>query len=269
MKTNDIFTKGFASRIIKKQDASNEYDIAGMVTTFGVPDLVGDVMDRKCLTKFIGSYNATGRQGIYDTPLPMYFQHSHLDPVGYWVKFEETDEGVLGYAKFYDTTMGQDVKKMCKDENSIIGGFSIGFTSTDYEDIIVDDSWTGYKFNEIVLRETSVVTNPAMPSAKITNVKNAKHKDGTINLAVYERSLREAGASRSEAKSAVSALKEYLLIHIEIGEGEGEPSEMPETPSAKPNEDESKDAQKLLELVQQMKAEQEVRDFLKSLKGNK
>lgn len=266
MKTSENFIKGFATQIIKKQDASNEYDIAGMITSYDVVDLVGDVIAKGALTKFITSYNATKRQGMYDTPLPMYFQHSHLDPVGYWVRFEETDQGVMGYAKFYDTTMGQDVKKMAKDDNSIIGGFSIGFTSSDYEDIIVDDKWTGYKFNEVTLRETSVVTNPAMPSAKITNVKSAVHKDGTINLAVYERSLREAGASRSQAKSAISALKDYLLVHIEVcTDEEEETGEMPDDPNEDAAPSEEVEAQKLLEMLDEMKSDSELRDILKSL----
>jgi len=267
MNTKEIVTKDFAGKLIKKEVDSPDYDIAGMITTFGVPDLVGDVIVPSALDKFIDSYNATMRQGIYDTPLPMYFQHSTLDPIGYWTKFEKTMEGVIGYGKFYDTTRGQDVRKMTKDENSIIGGFSIGFTSNDYEDIIAEDRWVGYKFNEITLRETSIVINPAMPSAKITNVKTAKHKDGTINLAVYERSLREAGASRSEAKSAISALKDYLLIHIEVSdEDDDESGEMPAgdtTEDQAPNEE--MEAKKLLE---QLKADAELRDIIKSLKGN-
>lgn len=270
MKTNEIFTKGFTGKIIKDVSGT-EYDIAGMITTFNVADLVGDVIAPMALDKFIASYNATMRQGAYDTPLAMYFQHSMLDPVGYWVKFEKTNEGVIGYGKFYDTTMGQDVRKMAKDENSIIGGFSIGFTSSDYEDIMDGDKWVGYKFNEITLRETSVVTNPAMPSAKITNVKSAKHKDGTLNLAVYERSLREAGASRSEAKSAISALKDWLLVNVSVlsvDEDDDESGETTEDPSTETDDDapsEQVEAQKLLE---QLKRDAELRDILKSLKGN-
>lgn len=267
MNTKEIVTKDFAGRIIKKDVDSSDYDIAGMITTFGVPDLVGDVIVPSALDKFIDSYNATMRQGVYDTPLPMYFQHSTLDPIGYWIRFEKTAEGVIGYGKFYDTTRGQDVRKMTKDENSIIGGFSIGFTSNDYEDIIAEDKWVGYKFNEITLRETSIVINPAMPSAKITNVKNAKHKDGTINLAVYERSLREAGATRSEAKGAISALKDYLLIHIEMkDEDEEEAGEMPADDTSEDQAPtEQVEAQKLLDAL---KSDAELRDILKSLKGN-
>lgn len=268
MKTNEIFTKGIAGKIITKQDSGNDYDIAGMITTFDTPDLVGDIMEKGCLTKFIAEYNVKGRQGIYDTPLPMYFQHSMTDPVGYWVRFEENEQGVIGYAKFYDTTLGQDVKKMCKDDNSIIGGFSIGFLSTDYEDIMVDDMWTGYLFKEITLRETSVVTNPAMPSAKITNVKNAHHKDGTINLAVFERSLRDAGLSRSKAKGAISALKEYLLIHIEISDEDDESDGMSDDANETNEDKMQKDAQKLLTVLDEIKKENEVAAFLKSLKGN-
>lgn len=271
MKTNEIFTKGFAGKIIKDVNGT-DYDIAGMITTFNVSDLVGDVIAPNALDKFIDSYNATMRQGAYDTPLPMYFQHSMLDPVGYWVKFEKTNDGVIGYGKFYDTTMGQDVRKMAKDDNSIIGGFSIGFTSNDYEDIMDGEKWVGYKFNEITLRETSVVTNPAMPSAKITNVKSIKHKDGTVNLAVFERSLREAGASRSEAKSAITALKDFLAINISIlsvDEDEDDDSvETTEDPSTEVDDDaptEMVEAQKLLDAL---KEEAQLREIIKSLKGN-
>ena len=297
MRICELITKN--CKLEFNKSLSGDYDISGTITVYDTPDLVGDVIERGALTNFISKYNQTGIQGRYNTPLPMYFQHNIEDPVGYWAKFEEKGNSVIGYGKFYDTTRAKDIRIIAKDKNSIIGGLSVGFTSSDYEDNNDENGKRiGDRFKEITLKETSIVTSPAMPAAKITRVKDTLRKaDGTLNLVTVERCLREAGANRDEAKQIVHAVKDYLVIHIEIDPSGDEarrglmPSQQDQSRATRADKDDegfsesesmdskddgdgetveaesmdAKDMKKLAQVLSEIKAEMELKQFVNSL----
>ena len=74
-----------------------------------------------------------------------------------------------------------------------LSSVSIGCRVKDYE--YKEDG--GRVFKEIDLFETSVVLFPANPKAQITQVKD---EDGAIHPSKLEKSLRDVGLSKSEAK---------------------------------------------------------------------
>ena len=260
MRTCELFKKEMAAPMQVDRE-STEWDIYGKILQYGAVDLAGDIMEPGAAKGFVDMYNDTGTAGIYGTKLPLYFQHNIQDPIGYWVRFQEDMESVMGYAKFYNTSRAKDIRVIAKDENTIIGGFSIGFTSKNYEDLEdADGKFTGFRFKEITLREASLVTSPAIPQAKISQIKSAHNMDGSLNLTTIERSLRDAGASRTEAKRVIHAVKDYVLVHVEVDcrGDEKESGEMPE-------EMEEMESKKLLSILSEINVSAKEKAFLNDI----
>ena len=197
----------------------DEGNIKGYVTTFGNTDLIGDVIEDKALDEFIEQYNKSGVTGNYGKALPMLWNHSLDEPIGAWKSFEKDAMGVIGTGKLYDVSRAKDIKKILKDEDNTIGGFSIGFSANrkDMEEIEDEEkNFLGYRFNKIMLHETSVVMMPANPMAKIQQVKSIVAPEGHIRLAEIEKMLMIGGLSKKQATTVVSGVKDLLQVHVMV-----------------------------------------------------
>lgn len=155
-------------------------------------------------------FAATGK------PLPMYFQHnSEAMPVGKWDEFEFTDEGMIGKGSIYvNTTAGKDIYTIMKESPLMIGGVSVSAYADEYQWVKEDgtpfpagsqDYWDeGYfQITKGGLSEVSIVMNPNNPNANISKMEYFR-ADGSADLKVFEKSLRDAGFSRTDAKKAAS-----------------------------------------------------------------
>ena len=164
--------------------------LSAYVTTFGNADVVGDIMAPGALDKFVNEFNDSGRK------LAMLWNHKADEPIGVWNKFEINSRGVKGFGEiFTDVTRGNDTRNLIK--RGVVGSVSVGFVSNKFEQL----ESGGRLFKEIELREVSVVLSPANPKAKITS---AKREDGSVDLKLVAKLLRNAGLSHSEAKSLIA-----------------------------------------------------------------
>ena len=162
-------------------------ELEAYVTTFKNVDVVGDVIAPGALDKFIKRFTENKQT------LPMLWSHKQDEPIGVWTEFKADSRGVIGKGEiFTDVTRGNDVRNLIK--RGAVGSVSIGFRAKEYDNI----EGGGRLFKEIELFETSVVLTPANPKALITQVKA---DDGSVNIKLVERLLRDAGLSRSESKS--------------------------------------------------------------------
>lgn len=198
---------------------SEDWDVKGYMTVWEVEDSVGDVIDMKACDAWVEKYMADGGRTEYGGPLPMLFEHSFSDPVGYFTKFEKDPLGLMGYAKFYDTQRAKDMQTILKDQNNTIGGFSIRFTSDDYEEIEEDGQFKGYRYQSIALKETSLVMRPAQKRAKVMAVKTNLHEDGKFNSGYVRKTLREAGMAKDQANHVMKAL-DAIINPPELTEAE-------------------------------------------------
>lgn len=198
----ELITKHTDELILTKYDITVG-EVSAYVTTYGNEDLEKDVMARGCLDKWIKGFMNEDKK-----MLPMLWQHSSNEPIGHWHSFETDDKGVIGHGTLYlETTRGDDIRKMMM--RGLIKAVSIGFMAYDYD----NKPNGGRKFNEIGLREVSLVLNPANPMANIFDVKN---EDGSINIRQLEKLLREAHLSRREAKALISEGSKGLRDVIDI-----------------------------------------------------
>jgi HK97 family phage prohead protease len=145
-------------------------------------------------------------------PLPMYFQHNdQAMPVGQWDEFDFTDEGMIGRGMIYtNTSNGRDLYTIMKESPMMVGGVSVGAYADEYQ--MVDemgepvDSMDEEGYFSITkggLAEVSIVMQPNNPMANISKLEFFR-EDGSADLKVFEKALRDVGFSRQDAKKAAS-----------------------------------------------------------------
>ena len=172
-------------------------NIAAYISTFNNTDKVGDIMAPGAFSKFVEDF-----EKVEGNKLPMLFQHSQLDVVGEWTRFEINSRGIKGFGTIYtETSKGSDARALIM--RGMVGSTSIGFRSKNFENL----ESGGRLFKEVTLVETSLVLTPANPKAKITSVKTADNK---IDIRLVEKYLREVGLNSVEAKILVSKAKDEL-----------------------------------------------------------
>lgn len=125
----------------------------------------------------------------------MLWQHNSDQPIGVWIGAKEDTRGLFLKGEFAQTQQGQEARELAR--MNALGGLSIGFQLTDFE----FDSAGNREIKAVDLWETSLVTFPMNTEATITAVK-------TFSPKLFERSLREAGHSRTSAKYLVGSLRE-------------------------------------------------------------
>lgn len=164
----------------------------GYASVFDVRDMVGDVVVR-------GAFDASLKKHRAEGSMPaLLWQHQHDQPIGVWDSMEEDGHGLKGRGRLLVDDDPVAKRAFAHLKAGSVTGLSIGF-------ILKRERWderSGLRYlDEMDLLETSIVTFPANPAARITQVKCASDIHSVRDLEVI---LREAGYSRSEAKAVAS-----------------------------------------------------------------
>jgi HK97 family phage prohead protease len=128
---------------------------AGYASLFGVPDLVGDVVEP-------GAFRATlARRG--SAGVKLLWQHIATEPLGRWLAIEEDAKGLRVTGRIHaGIARGREVRSLV--EAGILDGLSIGFRTVRAR----TDPRTGLRHvTEVDLWEISIVTFPMLPGARI------------------------------------------------------------------------------------------------------
>jgi HK97 family phage prohead protease len=151
-------------------------------------------------------------------PLPMFVNHEADDiPVGEWSSFEFDDTGMKASGRLYmNTTKGSDLYQVMQESPNMFGGVSVGAYADEYSMVkedgepTDDDDEEGYfQITKGGLREVSVVMYPNNPQANVNKLEFFR-PDGSADLKVLERALRDAGLLKKDAVTSVSILKKAL-----------------------------------------------------------
>ena len=150
-------------------------------------------------------------------PLPMFVNHeADAIPVGEWTMFEFDDEGMTASGRIYtNTTAGSDLYKVMTESPSMFGGVSVGAYADEYAMVDADgetceDYENGYfQITKGGLREVSVVMYPNNPAAEVSKLEFFR-PDGSADLKILEKALRDAGLSKRDAVAAASTFKRVL-----------------------------------------------------------
>lgn len=163
---------------------------SGYASAFGGVDSYGD-------TILAGAYKST--IGERARPIAMRWNH-HGPVIGKWTKMEEDETGLFVEGELTQGhSVAEDAYALLK--HGAVTGLSIGYRAVKE----TENDTGGYDLAEIDLIEISIVESPADLAAQVADVKShIKEADG---LKDYERILRDAGFTRSDATALVSGIK--------------------------------------------------------------
>lgn len=173
-----------------KFDEARKGFFSGYASVFGGVDSYGD-------TILPGAYAGTLK--ARKRPVQMRWNH-YGDVIGKWLRIEEDDKGLYvegeltpGHSK------AADVYASLK--HGAISGMSIGYRPVK----AIQNDHGGTDLHEIDLVEISVVESPADLAAQVDDVKS--DIEAATSLKDFERILRDAGFSRSDATALVARIK--------------------------------------------------------------
>jgi uncharacterized protein len=162
--------------------------IEGYASVFGVLDRGADIVMPGAFRKTLQAWRK--RKALP----PMLWQH--WDPIGSWTSMEEDEVGLK--------VVGEIVKEVPQGaichalvRKHAVRGLSIGYRCLEHE---MDRKTGARRILQADLFEVTVTPTPMLPEAMITSAKNFNPRD-------LERSLRDAGLSRSDAVKAVSVVQ--------------------------------------------------------------
>ena len=169
-------TKRYAD--LKLKSVSGEGRFSGYASLFGEVDLGKDVIEPGAFRRSLERRGAAG--------VRMLFQHDPSAPLGRWQTIREDARGL-----YVEGVLAPGVEKAREVHQLMklgaLDGLSIGFQAVKSR---ADRPGGVRRILEADLWEISIVTFPMLPSARVSNVKNARFfRDGETELA---RRMRRA-----------------------------------------------------------------------------
>lgn len=162
----------------------------GYASVFDVVDSYNDVVKKGAFQASIAKLKATGRK------MPILWMHDASKPIGTFHTVVEDEYGLYVEGKLLTNDVQQAKEAHALLKAGAISGMSIGYYLKKYES---DKDAGVWNLTEIDVFETSLVTFPANDDARVIDVKS-KLEDGELpSLKEFEKFLREAGFSKTQA----------------------------------------------------------------------
>ena len=163
---------------------------SGYASVFDNVDSYGDIVRKGAFVESISEWEAKGKMP------PILWNHDPSDPIGIFTKMQEDDKGLFveGRLLIDDVPRAKQTHALMKA--GVIDGLSIGYRVKEYL-YNVDEEVTD--LIKLSLREVSIVTFPANPETRIEAVKSRLDAGELPTLPEFEKFLREAGFSKSQA----------------------------------------------------------------------
>lgn len=186
--------------------ASNDGSkFSGFAAVFGNEDFGGDIIVEGAFKDSLKEIATKGRK------VPILWQHYTDEPVGYWDKLVETDEGLYG-----DGVLLTDTDPLAKRASGLIKAGAISGLSIGYRIPKGGAEWDDESrlLKQIDLKEVSVVTFPMNDEARIDVVKASG-----MTVRSMERVLtQDANLSRSVARALMNGGMKDVQTMQDAGE---------------------------------------------------
>lgn len=181
---------------------------SGYGSVFEEIDSYREVVKRGAFLKSLNEWQARSRLP------PVLWNHNHNEPIGVYTRMEEDENGlyVEGRLLVNEVQRAREIHALMKA--GAIDGMSIGYAVKRAEN---SEGGGVRRLLELRLFEVSVVTFPANESARVDAVKS-RLEDGELpTLPEFEKFLREAGFSKTQA-TAIAASGLSKLLRSESGD---------------------------------------------------
>jgi len=171
-------------------EVKDDGTFGGYCSVFDNTDSYGDVVKKGAFIDSINAWSAKGKMP------PILWQHDRGDVIGVWTKLFEDEHGLYGEGRLLvdDVAKAREAHALLK--HGAIDGLSIGYSL---------NKWSFNEDEEVLellavdLKEISVVTFPANDDSRIDSVKSILLKGDMPTLPEFEKFLRDAGFSKSQA----------------------------------------------------------------------
>lgn len=174
----------------------------GYASVFNVTDSVRDCVLPGAFDKSLKKFRHEGRLP------PLLWQHDQQQPIGALRDVLEDERGLFIKGELFveDILRAREAHRLLRE--GVVTGLSIGYRAKkSYR-----DQNTGTRMlQEIDLLEISMVTFPALDSARVTALKTCLGQGGVPAEKEFEAFLREAGLSRKQAKGLMAHGYKSLL----------------------------------------------------------
>ena len=188
---------------IKSLDENGAF--TGYGSVFNNEDSYGDIVRPGAFEKSLEKWAGKGRLP------PVLWQHDTRQPIGVFTKMQEDQHGLYVEGRLLVDAIPQARAAHALLKEKVLGGMSIGYreikTAWNREDSTQD-------LLELDLWEVSIVTFPANEAATVDSVK-ADFSDGLPDLSEFEKFLRDAGFSKTQATAIASHGLRQLLRDAE------------------------------------------------------
>lgn len=175
---------------------------SGYGSVFDVVDSYNEVVAPGAFTNSLAELKAKGRA------LPILWQHRTGDPIGDWQAMSEDSIGLKGEGALWleDAPYARIAYRGMKSR--AITGLSIGYyvLKSSYN----EKTWIR-TLEEVELVECSIVTVPANDEARIDAIKARIAHGALPDLPDFEKLLREAGFSKTQAAVIANRGLKHLL----------------------------------------------------------
>lgn len=172
---------------------SDDGTFEGYASVFDVEDDMRDVVAAGAFKKSLAAHRKAGRMPA------LLWQHDRAEPIGGWLDVREDATGLYVKGRLFIADIPRARQAHALLKGGGLSGLSIGFRTVQAE---IDENTGIRKLIEIDLFEVSLVTFPALESARVHSVKTAA---GTYPSArEVEHRLRGAGFSRRQAKALMA-----------------------------------------------------------------
>ncbi len=181
---------------------------SGYGSIFGNKDSGGDIVVAGAFAKSLADHRQRG------TTVKMFWQHDAHQPIGKWLDISEDGKGLYVEGRLnMGVQKAREVHALLKAGD--IDGLSIGYGIVDAEP---DEKRGALLLKQLKLLEVSVVSMAMNERARVDAVKDALDNGQLPSLPEFEKFLREAGFSKTQATAVASK----GLVHLLRSESESE-----------------------------------------------
>lgn len=192
MRVKNALANKHLSTAFKVKSIGDDGTFSGYGSVFDVVDSYSDVVHRGA---FAASLKAWAKKGGFPA---MLWQHKYDEPLGPYTRMEEDEHGLYleGRLLIDDDPLAKRAHAHLKAGS--VTGLSIGYSIAPGGGRWDPDAGV-YHLTQLDLWEVSIVTFPANDVARVDAVKNALQGPRQ-----FEKFLRDAGLSRTEAKAVMA-----------------------------------------------------------------
>lgn len=196
---------------VKAADVKDDGTFTGYGSVFGVEDSYGEVVAPGAFTESLEELAAKGRR------VPILWQHRSSEPIGIYDELAEDDHGLKVAG-----TLAIDFDDLAKRAHGhmkigSVTGLSIGYWVRESS---FDEKTNVRTLTKLDLVEVSLVTFPANDDARVEAVKFKLAHGQLPTLPEFERILREAGFSKTQAAVVANRGLPHLLRSESEGAGD-------------------------------------------------